>query len=1681
MKILMNLRLVFPGQDAPFEGDRTLLIKGLPVGATIRQAAVSLTPVSALNQELFEEVLFFNGNQEPFGGTKVPGNGFVEVDFHTRRTLAAVLGTNLTNTDVTNAANNAELQVDLGGGVFMQINDRGALHSPEDGADLFTLGSDGVLPGLTASRFSLRRMDAGSMNVSQVTVRTVPTNVNLGLGQLSPFWTRVGEMTQPQTSSNFAEMLQLFLNEAERENGDYLIPLVVHSDALTRLDVTVDIEFVRQTSALPGDVGEVSLPFTHDGVAQTDGGLLQVALPAGAQVIPGETSVRVLGSFDESRVLFGPTGPVELITAVTITPQQGQAHPILLDEDLAVTAVDLLLASVSRAAILDINLLGDVDGKPFADPLLAEPIALELDRDVADTPTWVSVQLPNEFQFRAGERVWLVVQVREGEAAWSAETAVPDAVGLHHTATGGLAWRVTIDEDGNGRLAGLFRLRHTPSQFEMPLEVMVGAGDEALRVSLDRFQPLGRVDFDINFPEFAEAISQVALQTGPTLCPQGEQLQNANLEQWITTSDQIGPVEETPLWITPRTFTIAPNGKWAFANYHNELSRFVSLPFLESNFQTSTSIAPESPKHVAISADSKRIYIVTIGNNLRMINTETHAELPNSVEMDSVTHINNIVSSITLTPDGRRLYIAYVDDYNDQGYVAAVDTAVLEETLSRVSESSSAIFLNDVLVSGDSESFPNPIPLNVGQLLNLLPTSMACTPDGRSLYIATVNPEETNNDIGDNNGGIAFLSISEAVSGTEDSYIHIIDIFTHLRLIDPPIRVGQGAVDMALTPNGQWALSVNYGDNTLTVINTNRLLVEATISLDSTPNVQMQPVDIAISPDSCRAYIANEGNQSISIINLVQRSVERTIVLAQSDNGTISIAITPSADRLYVVVDDAPREMSRLLYLSLGQQQPEAWTLTTGFVMPICFADPHKLTAVLGPITNEARENRPSRPTALSQAVPAVGNCIYDFSFWGIASDIDAVAEVIWQGDACMLQRVDRIPIQLLERPRAQEDSFSTATAHPYIAERLLSELASGSLMLHRIRLIAPAGANQVEIRFLIPPETLAIVDTVSFQATQEAVENSDLRFASGDELVGWRLLPETATGFLPLIEEDGTCLQNAGSADIALVQTFAVTAAQPFILLFEGSATAQLAGQEAAHVELRWLAEGEAVVGEVASLAVTAVDNQKHTLNGTVPTDALSAELHLVIPRNTTVVVSQISFQPVEIVQVPINFIAQAPGKLTISDFQIAYDIPAGIIRPPLPPAGLCQPTPPGRPPGGKPGDACVCPWCSHECPECAAEQTQAVAQVSTRTQAIRVQPLRRRSLAARSGLTESAASNSLIIDASPVPPAVQLKEAVTAVIPTTKAAWVALAGDLAITAVPLTEINGIGPERATTLANMEISTMDKLATADSAAIAEAINGVSLNMADTFIAKAQSMLNNPDNLQVPLVSCVMPTVNRRHFVPQSIAYFLRQDYPNRELIIVDDGSDPIEDLIPDDEQIHYVRQDTPMTVGAKRNLGFEMAGGQILATWDDDVWTADWQLSYQVASLLQNGADICGLDNRLHYDLISGQAWHSVSPPGKRPWLPGNSLCFTRTFWEAHPFADANLGEDIQFVRSDSAAKIVALQAIAFQVDIIHGSNVSPKNSASPLWHTYPVQEIQALMGDDWAFYVELSQRLAA
>ena len=224
--------------------------------------------------------------------------------------------------------------------------------------------------------------------------------------------------------------------------------------------------------------------------------------------------------------------------------------------------------------------------------------------------------------------------------------------------------------------------------------------------------------------------------------------------------------------------------------------------------------------------------------------------------------------------------------------------------------------------------------------------------------------------------------------------------------------------------------------------------------------------------------------------------------------------------------------------------------------------------------------------------------------------------------------------------------------------------------------------------------------------------------------------------------------------------------------------------------------------------------------------------------------------------------------------------------------------------------------------------------------------------------------------------------------------------------------------------------------------------------------------------MKTPIISAIAPTANRGIFVPQTVSLFVVQDYPNAELLIIDDGTDPVHDLLPPDPRIRYIRLHSRHTIGAKRNIACREARGDIILHWDDDDWYAPWRISYQVNELLRRDAQICGLDRLHYYEPKTRQGWEYVYTATGRPWVAGNTLCYRKSFWQDHPFPEIDVAEDSQFVWQAQPNQVARLEDSRFIVAMIHDSNVSPKITSGCYWHPKPASDIYQLLGDDTARY---------
>lgn len=91
-----------------------------------------------------------------------------------------------------------------------------------------------------------------------------------------------------------------------------------------------------------------------------------------------------------------------------------------------------------------------------------------------------------------------------------------------------------------------------------------------------------------------------------------------------------------------------------------------------------------------------------------------------------------------------------------------------------------------------------------------------------------------------------------------------------------------------------------------------------------------------------------------------------------------------------------------------------------------------------------------------------------------------------------------------------------------------------------------------------------------------------------------------------------------------------------------------------------------------------------------------------------------------------------------------------------------------------------------------------------------------------------------------------------------------------------------------------------------------------------------------------PFLSVITPTYNRSKFFAAALDCYLAQTYilERREWIILDDGSEPLDELlasVPSTVKIRYIKVSQKMSIGAKRNRLNAEASGDIIVCWDDD------------------------------------------------------------------------------------------------------------------------------------------------
>jgi len=147
-------------------------------------------------------------------------------------------------------------------------------------------------------------------------------------------------------------------------------------------------------------------------------------------------------------------------------------------------------------------------------------------------------------------------------------------------------------------------------------------------------------------------------------------------------------------------------------------------------------------------------------------------------------------------------------------------------------------------------------------------------------------------------------------------------------------------------------------------------------------------------------------------------------------------------------------------------------------------------------------------------------------------------------------------------------------------------------------------------------------------------------------------------------------------------------------------------------------------------------------------------------------------------------------------------------------------------------------------------------------------------------------------------------------------------------------------------------------------------------------------------NQNIPVVSIIIPTHNRAHFIGEAITSVLEQTFTDFEIIIVDDGStDNTEEVISHfpDKRVIYIKQENKGRSYA-RNVALRLSRGHYIAFLDSDDLYLPTKLRLQVDYLDTNPKigmiytsaycidDAGNLLKDKYFASVSGQIYNSIA-----------------------------------------------------------------------------------------------------
>lgn len=209
----------------------------------------------------------------------------------------------------------------------------------------------------------------------------------------------------------------------------------------------------------------------------------------------------------------------------------------------------------------------------------------------------------------------------------------------------------------------------------------------------------------------------------------------------------------------------------------------------------------------------------------------------------------------------------------------------------------------------------------------------------------------------------------------------------------------------------------------------------------------------------------------------------------------------------------------------------------------------------------------------------------------------------------------------------------------------------------------------------------------------------------------------------------------------------------------------------------------------------------------------------------------------------------------------------------------------------------------------------------------------------------------------------------------------------------------------------------------------------------ETFVLK----LDGIEDDQLPKVSIITPTGNRRKIFSLAIRNFLNIIYPKDKLewVIVDDGKEELEDILPVDDRIRYIKLNVNkrLPIGKKRNISIEMARYSYIAFMDDDDFYMPENLISRIKVLLKYNKSCVGCSFLGCYNLINRQSL--ICSDGEQS-LCEASMAFKKEFWKERKFNDEDICAEFKYFQHHRQDSMIDIPFQFVMIALNHKNNLT-------------------------------------